>query len=135
MACEAELQTIMTLQFSRRFLVVQVLLLLVGTQMPGAWRAGVVDSLHAPGSVSSWAHFVLFAGMAAVALSRPMAWSWARVLLGELGLALLSEGLQFFAINRHLRWLDVGIDMGGALAGMALALLVPRLQPAGVAKD
>lgn len=125
----------MTLQFSRRLLVVQVLLLLVGTQMPGAWRAGVVASLHAPGSVSSWAHFVLFAGMAAVALSRPMEWPWARVLLGALGMALLSEGLQFVAIDRYPRWLDVGIDMGGALAGMALAFLVARLQPAGVVKD
>jgi hypothetical protein len=45
----------------------QVLLLLVGTQMPGAWRAGIEDSLHAPVGLSVWAHFVMFVGIAWVA--------------------------------------------------------------------
>jgi len=35
-------------------------------------------------------------------------------------LALLTEGLQFFAMDRHPRWLDVGIDMAGATAGLLL---------------
>jgi VanZ family protein len=48
------------------------------------------------------------------------------VLLAALALALLTEGLQFFAIDRHPRWLDVGIDMGGALLGVALASLLSR---------
>jgi VanZ family protein len=45
----------------------------------------------------------------------------ARIVLAAL--ALLTEGLQFFAIDRHPRWLDVGIDMAGALAGVGLIKL------------
>jgi hypothetical protein len=111
-------------------LVVQVLFLMVGTQMPGAWRAGAVAGLHVPENISSWAHFVLFAGLASVAYSRPLGWPWARVVVLALGLALLSEGLQFFAMDRYPRWLDVGIDMSGALAGMLLALLVSKTKQA-----
>ena len=66
--------------------------------------------------------------MAAVALARPLVWPRARVVVWALGLALLSEGSQFFAIDRHPPWLDVGIDMSGALAGMLLAMLVSRLK-------
>lgn len=120
----------MTRLLAQCLLAVQVLFLMVGTQMPGAWRAGAVASLHAPDSISSWAHFVLFGGMAAVALCRPFGWPWARVVVWALGLALLSEGLQFFAIDRHPRWLDVAIDMSGALAGMLLAMFVSRIKPA-----
>ncbi|WP_422554918.1 hypothetical protein [Rhodoferax sp.] len=35
-------------------------------------------------------------------------------------LALASEALQFFATDRHPRWLDVGIDMAGAVVGLGL---------------
>ena len=61
--------------------------------------------------------------MAAVAFARPMAWPWQRVLLAALGLALVSEGLQFFAIDRHPRLVDVGIDMAGAMVGLGLVVL------------
>jgi len=120
----------MTRLFAQRLLVVHVLLLTVGTQMPGSWRADAVASLQAPGIISSLAHFVLFAGATAVALARPLTWHWARVSVCALGLALLSEGLQFFALDRHPRWLDVGIDMSGALAAMLLALLVSKIKQA-----
>ena len=116
----------MTSQFANRLLAFLVSLLLLGTQMPGAWRANVVESLHAPSVVSSVAHFVLFCAMALLACARPLAWPWGRVLLLALALALLTEGLQFFANDRHPRWLDVGIDMGGALAGMVLLLMNRR---------
>jgi VanZ family protein len=95
----------------------QLVLLLVGTQMPNAARAALEAGLHSPWGLSSWAHFGLFAGMAAVACARPMAWPWHRVLLAALCLALGSEALQFFATDRHPRWLDVGIDMAGAVVG------------------
>ena len=55
---------------------------------------------------------------------RPLAWSVAGIVLFSLALALLTEGLQFFAIDRHPRWIDVGIDMAGALAGVGLLNLV-----------
>ncbi|MEO7400649.1 MAG: VanZ family protein [Polaromonas sp.] len=110
-------------QVSRVLLGLQLLALLVGTQMPNAWRNGAVQAMHAPSWVSSLGHFVLFAGMAMVLSARPMAWPVARIVLAALALALLSEGLQFFALDRHPRWLDVGIDMAGALAGVGLIKL------------
>ncbi|MDI1246530.1 MAG: VanZ family protein [Rhodoferax sp.] len=110
-------------RLAQGLLLLQVLLLLIGTQMPGALRAELEASLHSPWGLSSWAHFVIFAGMAAVTFAWPMAWPWHRVLLAALGLALLSEGLQFFAIDRHPRWVDVGIDLAGAVVGMGLVVL------------
>ena len=62
--------------------------------------------------------------MAAMALAGPLLWPSSPVMLRTLGLALLSEGLQFFAIDRHPCWLDVGIDMSGALVGMAVGRCV-----------
>lgn len=97
--------------------------LLVGTQMPGSWRHAVESSLQGPQGLSSWAHAITFALMAWLARSTPLAWSWRRVLLLALALALLTEGLQFFAMDRHPRWIDVAIDMAGTLSGMALDAL------------
>jgi len=54
-------------RFALRLLWLQVLLLLIGTQMPGAWRAALESGLHSPWALSSWAHFVLFVGIAALA--------------------------------------------------------------------
>ncbi|MDD2923920.1 VanZ family protein [Rhodoferax sp.] len=97
--------------------------LLVGTQMPGAWRHAVESSLHGPQGLSSWAHAITFALMAWLARVPPLAWPWRRVLLLALALALLTEGLQFLAMERHPRWIDVVIDMAGALGGVTLAAL------------
>ncbi|MGB4584790.1 MAG: VanZ family protein [Rhodoferax sp.] len=113
-------------RFAQGLLLLQVLLLFVGTQMPGALRAELEASMHSPWSLSSWAHFVIFVGMAAVAYARPMAWPWHRVLLAALFLALVSEALQFFATDRHPRWLDVGIDMAGAVVGLGLVMVRVR---------
>ncbi|MEO6321246.1 MAG: VanZ family protein [Polaromonas sp.] len=96
-----------------------VLALLVGTQMPGAWRSGVEHRMHAPFALSSLAHFVVFSAMALVLAGRPISWPAWRVLLATLALGLLTEGLQFFAIDRHPRLIDVGIDMSGALLALA----------------
>ncbi len=41
-------------------------------------------------------------------------------MLATLALALLTEGLQFFAMDRHPRLLDIGIDMTGAGLGLAV---------------
>ena len=113
----------MTHRFATRLLFLLVVLLLIGTQMPGAWRAGIEGSLHAPFSLSSWAHFVMFVSMAWVA-ARQLVWPWHRVLLAALALALCSEGLQFFALDRHPGLLDVGIDMAGAALGLLLVQVV-----------
>lgn len=107
----------------------QVCMLLIGTQIPGSWRADLEVSLHAPVGVSSWAHFLLFAGMAFVASWRPLAWPWRQVVLASVGLAMLTEALQFLALDRHPRWIDVGIDMCGAVTGLALSLMCVKLLP------
>lgn len=101
-------------------LVAQALLLLIGTLMPGMWRNNTVAALGAPGVISPVAHYVLFCGMAGVASISPLRWPLSRVILLGLGLALLSEGLQFLAIDRHPRWLDVGIDMAGVLTAIVI---------------
>lgn len=109
----------MSPRWAHGLLALLVLSLLVGTQMPGAWRSGVEHGMHAPMSFSSWAHFVVFIGLTLVMAMRPLAWPMGRVLLATLTLALLTEGLQFFAIDRHPRLVDVGIDMGGTLLALA----------------
>ena len=110
----------MSQRLSWWLLGVQLVALLVGTQMPGAWRSSVMDATHAPAVLSSLAHLVLFMGLAAVVAARPLQWPLLRIALVALALALLTEGLQFFAQERHPRLRDVGIDMAGALLGVGL---------------
>lgn len=102
-------------------LIFLVALFLVGTEMPNAWKSGIERRVGAPFSLASWAHLVMFAFMAMLAAIRPLAWPVGRILLLAFVLALLTEGLQFFAIGRHPRLTDVGIDVAGALIGIALA--------------
>lgn len=114
---------------------VLLLLLLIGTQMPGFWRQSIERSLHAPLSLSSWAHFVVFAGMALVLAMRPLSWPAGRVLLLALVLAILTEGLQFFALDRHPRLRDVGIDMAGTGLGLILAWRASTLSARSAARN
>lgn len=106
---------------ARGWLAVLVVTLFIGTLMPDAWRQDIQQASHSPVPLSSWAHFAVFAGMALLMKSRPLDFSVRSVLLVALALALLSEGLQFLTPDRHPRWIDVGIDMSGALLGLALA--------------
>ena len=114
----------MSLRFARILLGLQLLALFIGTQMPGALRASLEKSVESHFGLSSLAHFVLFASMACLQLWQPLAWPIGRVLLGALFLALLTEGLQFFAIDRHPRWVDVGIDLAGTVTGLGLVNLL-----------
>ena len=100
-----------------------ILALFVGTQMPNAWRNGVEQSLHVPFSLSSWAHFAVFCGMSLLLMMRPLGYTARRVILLSLGLALMTEALQFFAIDRHPRWRDLGIDMAGTLLAVVIMAL------------
>ena len=103
-----------------------ILALFVGTQMPNAWRNGVEQSLHIPFSLSSWAHFAVFCGMSLLLMMRPLAYTARRVMLLALALALMTEALQFFAVDRHPRLLDIGIDMAGALLAVVIMALQSR---------
>ena len=118
----------MTVVFAKRLIIVQVVLLMVGTQMPGSWREIVPVEMNAPSSLSSWSHFVLFAGMALVAYARPLSLSAFRLLLQLLCLALLSEAMQTFALDRHPRWIDIGIDMCGAIFGVSFIEIARRFE-------
>ncbi len=103
-------------------LALLVLLLLIGTQMPGAWRDEAFRVTQLPWQLTKVAHFVMFMLIAAVAHARPLRFGALRVVAGALTLALVTEGLQFWASNRSPSLADVGIDMAGA----ALGLLVVR---------
>jgi VanZ family protein len=109
-----------TPRLARALLALQLVLLLVGTQMPGAWRSSIESGLHAPFGLSSWAHFIIFAGMATVLSAKPMRWPVLHTLVTTLALAIVTEALQFLAIDRHPRLLDIGIDMAGACVGVVL---------------
>ena len=103
-----------------------ILALFVGTQMPNAWRDGVEQTLHVPFSLSSWAHFAVFFGMSVLLMMRPLAYTAKQVVLLALVLALLTEALQFLAIDRHPRLVDVGIDMAGTVLAVVLMALRNR---------
>ena len=102
-------------------LAVLLVLLLFGTQMPGAWRDEAFRVTHLPWQMTKVAHFVLFASMACLARVPPLRWSLVRVGFAALAVALLTEALQHLAANRDASWKDVGIDMAGALVGVVLA--------------
>ncbi len=103
-------------------------LLVFGTQMPGAWRDEAFRVTQLPWQLTKVAHFVLFAALACVARLPPLGQSGLRVLTSALALALLTEGLQYFASQRDPSLTDVGIDMAGAGLGMLLAWTALRLK-------
>jgi hypothetical protein len=111
---------------AERLLALLVLVLLVGTQMPGAWCDAAQNSISPDWGLSSGAHFLLFASMAWLARVQPLKLSITRIGLKALTLALLTEGLQTFAIDRHPSWSDAGIDLFGTLVGLVLARLSTR---------
>jgi VanZ family protein len=112
-------------RLARGLLAALVLLLLVGTLIPGAWRSALESSLHAPFPLAKLAHLLVFMAMAFVVRVSDLAWSVPMVLLAALGLGLLTEGLQLVAIGRDASWRDVGIDVLGACLGLVLAH-IPR---------
>lgn len=111
----------MTRRFARCLTVALVALLFFGTLMPGHWKDSAAAPLHSAVDISMLAHVTLFA---AICLMVPFArfWdvkSWHLPVLG-LFLALLTEGLQFFAIDRHPNLAGVFQDMAGAFMGWAM---------------
>jgi hypothetical protein len=116
----------MNYKSASRLLWLLVLLLFIGTQMPYLWRVSIANSLNTPVVLTSWTHFVLFAVITVVAAMRPLAWQWRRVLFMAFGLALITEGFQFFSIDRHPRMTDVTIDMAGALIGLVFVKLFTK---------
>ena len=116
----------MSRRLARLLALFMLIALLVGTQMPGRWRAGIEGSVHAPFALSSWAHFAVFAGLAWVLSVKPLCWPAPRIFLTALALAVVTEGLQFFAVDRHPRLTDIAIDMSGTVLALLLAKCLGR---------
>lgn len=105
--------------------------LLIGTLMPGNWKRSAEQSVdssievavagHVPIDLAVVAHVALFAAICYL-LPRARWWrvrSW-HVLAAGLALALLTEGLQFFAVDRHPSLAGAAQDLIGTAIGWAL---------------
>ena len=101
-------------------LATSVLMLVLGTQMPGNLRDAAFAATQLPWQMSKVAHFALFAVIAGLAHASPLNWSLRRVVLGSLALALLTEAFQFAAVGRDPSWRDVCLDCLGAAFGLVL---------------
>ena len=112
---------LMSRRLAWTLLVLLLIMLVVGTQMPGAWRSGIEHSLRTPFSLSSPAHFVLFTAIALVLSLRPLTLPRSHVFSSALALAFLTEGLQYFDAGRHPRLWDVAIGMAGTVLALGLA--------------
>jgi hypothetical protein len=108
-------------RFTSTFLTVA---LFAGTLMPGSWKDAGLQPLPAWTHPAALAHIVLFAG---ICFTVPQAQFWNvrpwHVLVLGLVLALFTEGLQFFAIDRHPNLDGMAQDLIGALMGWALGRL------------
>ena len=119
------MQTQPTLRPTRLLTAASISLLFFGTLMPGSWKHSAERTVGSPLDLAALAHVVLFA---AIFYLLPLArwWrvrSWHLFAVG-LGLALTTEGLQFFAIDRHPNLAGVVQDMTGATIGWALGFLL-----------
>jgi hypothetical protein len=98
--------------------------LFIGTLMPGSWKDAAIKPLASPVDLAALAHVLLFAG---ICFTIPAARFWRvrswHVFAFGLALALSTEGLQFFAIDRHPNLAGVIQDMAGAFMGWALGQL------------
>ena len=94
--------------------------LFVGTLMPGSWKEAAISPFSRAIDLAAVAHIALFAGIC-FTLAPARFWSvksWHVVAVG-LALALMTEGLQYFAIGRHPNLDGVLQDMIGAVLGWA----------------
>ena len=65
----------MTKNTVKLLLVIQVIILLVGATILGVSLDSIVIEMNAPVMVSSWAHFLLFSGIAIVTRLSPLSWT------------------------------------------------------------
>ena len=126
MTCKSGTKRIREKKIAGYLLLLLLVVFIVGALIPGAWRNTLEKVVGASSSLASLAHCAFFAGMAALLVARPLAWPRTRAVLLLLILALLTEGLQFFTIDRQPDWMDVGFDMTGALGGILANFVVAR---------
>ncbi|RMD65019.1 MAG: hypothetical protein D6826_01075 [Alphaproteobacteria bacterium] len=75
-------------------------------------------------------HFAVFALLALIALGAVPPRRWLAVLALLVTFALTTEALQLFVITRSARLVDVAIDSGGLLSGVAAAAVLGRITAA-----
>ena len=105
-----------------------IVLLLVGTTMPGSLKAEIEGQLWSAWPWSASAHFVMFAVIAAIPAYGTGRWWPARVLALAIGLALLTETLQRFVPGRHPLLRDGLIDLAGTATGLLATFVWARTQ-------
>lgn len=112
-----------TLRSTRLLTAGLITLLFFGTLMPGSWKHSAEQTVNSPLDLAVAAHVALFA---AICYLLPLARWWQvrgwHVFAAGLVLALATEGLQFFAIERHPNLAGVLQDMAGTAIGWALGL-------------
>lgn len=120
-------------RFARPLTAALIALLFFGTLMPGSWKDAGARPFPFAGELPMLAHIVLFAAICSMV---PLARFWTvkfwHVPAFGLLLALLTEGLQFFAIDRHPNLAGIAQDMAGAFMGWAIGR---RLLAASAAEE
>jgi VanZ family protein len=110
---------------ARTLLVVLVALLFFGTLMPGNWKEAGTRPFASLLDLAAASHVALFA-LIAFLVPRAQFWRvrpWHVFALGA-ALALLTEGLQFFAVDRHPNVAGLSWDMIGTLIGWSVGRMV-----------
>ena len=119
----------MTQARAKLFLTLLTCVLFFGTLMPGSWKAAATPGVRLFVNPAALAHVLLFA---AICFVLPLARIWIarpwHVPALALGLALLTEGLQFFAVDRHPSLAGVAYDLAGGAIGWALARRYQRVR-------
>lgn len=106
---------------ARLLTVAFLVLLFFGTLMPGAWKDAATRPFGHGIDLPALAHVALFAAIFFL-VPRACFWEvkfWHAPALG-LALALLTEGLQYFAIDRHPNLAGVVEDLVGTVIGSAI---------------
>ena len=113
---------------------VLVLLLFVGTLMPGSVKAQVESQLWGVVPWSSVAHFALFGAIGALPVYGSGRGGVLRAVLLALLLATITESMQSVVPGRHPLLRDALIDLAGTFAGLTLrSLWLARMRQAQLA--
>jgi hypothetical protein len=102
----------------RAILIALIVVLVVGTTIPGSLKANIEGQMWQGWPWSTSAHFLLFACIAALPVYGQGPGAVFRALSLALLLALVTEGLQAWAPGRHPLLRDVLIDLAGTIFGM-----------------
>jgi len=81
--------------------------------IPGGLRNQIQSEFSSTLPLSQIAHFLLFFALALILIEIPINIRLSRVFIMLAILAFMTEGFQYFAIDRHPRLIDIGLDLSG----------------------